>query len=176
MKIIDFAKKGNIVRFYLGEWTDEYGWTNPDYRDHYYTDDNPPKKKEKYWGDDWDDTPYEHNAGSVYEQFVKGYCDIVFPFDTIVEEPADDWHYRGNSPFCKKDFIDRKAPCIIAADTVITRWLNPPTNLHEYSFMDEVYSILAASSAKCVKKFYFGDELEPTKEGEVLVWKWEGDK
>ena len=40
-EIIDFERKGNVVRFYLG-------------------------KNGEQWGDDWDDAPYEHNAGKVY--------------------------------------------------------------------------------------------------------------
>ena len=40
MKIIDFAKKGNVVRFFLGK------------------DD-----LKEWWGDDWDDCPYEHKYG-----------------------------------------------------------------------------------------------------------------
>ena len=175
MKIIDFDKKGNIVRFYLGEWTDEYGWTNPSHRDHYYTDDNPPKKENLYWGDDWNDTPYEHNAGSVYEQFIKGICDVVFPYDTLVLEPAEDYHFYGNSPYCKEDFIERKVPCIIATDTQVTRWLAPQST-EDYNYMDGLFLSLAASDRHNVAKFYFGDELEPTKDGEYHIWKWEGDK
>ena len=54
MKIIDFAKKGNIVRFYLGEKTEDWGWTNPEYKD--YTGETPSwlKPKDTYYGDDWD--------------------------------------------------------------------------------------------------------------------------
>lgn len=26
---------------------------------------------EDYWGDDWNDAPYEHNAGIVYREYVK---------------------------------------------------------------------------------------------------------
>lgn len=44
MKIIDFERKGNLVRFYLGD-DDLHDWS----------------------GDDWNDTPYEYNAGQVYE-------------------------------------------------------------------------------------------------------------
>ena len=33
MKIIDFERKGNVIRFYLGEKTVDWGWTNPDYKD-----------------------------------------------------------------------------------------------------------------------------------------------
>ena len=51
MKIIDFDKKGNVVRFYLGE-----------------------DVCNDYWGDDWNDAPYEHNAGTVYNRYVKEGC------------------------------------------------------------------------------------------------------
>ena len=91
MKIIDFWKKGNVVRFYLGR---------DDCND--------------YHGDDWNDTPYEHNAGTVYDEYVVDYMDVVFPFDWLVMEPAQDYHNSGNSAFCKDDMRDRKVPCIVA--------------------------------------------------------------
>ena len=31
MQIIDFEKKGNVVRFLLGEKTPDWEWTRPDY-------------------------------------------------------------------------------------------------------------------------------------------------
>lgn len=84
-KIIDFECKGNVVRYYLGE-------------------------NGKQWGDDWDDTPYEHNAGEVYANFVTGYVDISYPFDCLVLEPCSGaW----NSCWSKKDMMERKVPCII---------------------------------------------------------------
>ena len=60
-KIGDFEKRGNVVRFYLVE---------DDCND--------------YWGDDWDDAPYEHNAGKIYEEYVKKAIDIAFPLDYAV--------------------------------------------------------------------------------------------
>ena len=30
---------------------------------------------EKQWGDDWDDAPYEHNAGTPYEPRIFYYAD-----------------------------------------------------------------------------------------------------
>ena len=89
-QIIDFELKGNCVRFYTGN------------------------AKEEYWGDDWDDRPYEHNAGAVYGQYTDGYVDVVFPFDAIVLEPQDDWSYNGNSPYSKADMQNRCVPCIAA--------------------------------------------------------------
>ena len=95
MKIIDFEKNENVIRLYLGQ--------------NHCTD---------YWGDDFDDAPYEHNAGTVYSNFVCGIAEFAFPLDLLVCEPADDWHYRGNSPFCKQDFIQRKAPCLIIGKNI----------------------------------------------------------
>ena len=86
MEIIDFAKKGNAIRFYLGKNGHQYG-------------------------DDWDDYSYEHNAGGVYDEFIMGYKDITFPYDYMVLEPSDCGGYE--SRLCKNDFVQRKAPCII---------------------------------------------------------------
>lgn len=88
MKIIDFEKKGNVVRFYLGE------------------DDC-----EDYGGDDWNDTPYEHNAGRVYDEYVSGFRDVFFPFDWAVCEPCEG---NLNSSWCKDDMKEKKVPCIAA--------------------------------------------------------------
>ena len=78
LKIIDFNKEGNAVRFFLGK-----------------------KDCNDYWGDDWNDRPYEHNAGRVYGKFIEGYVDIGFDLDTLVLEPCSGYI---NSPFSKEDF------------------------------------------------------------------------
>lgn len=44
----------------------------------YLGDDNLTE----WYGDDWDDTPYECNAGEVYGEYVKGYRDVVFRLKT----------------------------------------------------------------------------------------------
>lgn len=88
-KLIDFEKKGNVIRCYFG------------YRPDYY-------------GDDWDDKPYEHNAGKVRDEYIDKYIDYAFPNDFLVTEPADDWHYKGNSPYSKDDMKREICPCIIA--------------------------------------------------------------
>ena len=123
MKIIDFEKKGNVVRFYLGE-------NNLDY----------------WYGDDWNDRPYEHNAGTVYEEFISGIMDVVFPYSSSVLEPKDDWRYQGNSPFCKDDMRDRQVPCIIVI----------PQSEDKYSYVDEAFSLYMGSAN--IPKFYFGDK------------------
>ena len=120
MKIIDFRKKGNAVRFYLGA-----------------------NDCEDYHGDDWNDTPYEHNAGEVYGRYIKGYYDITFPFDFSVLEPCDG---HDNSSWCKDDMKARKVPCIVAI-------------ISDSLFSDDFDKMNADDRAL---KFYFGDEMEPT--------------
>ncbi len=129
VKIIDFEKRGNLVRFYLGK------------------DD-----LEDWYGDDWDDAPYEHNAGVVYDEFVSGVQDIVFPFDMCVLEPRDEWRYNGNSPYSKDDFKARSAPCIVVAK-------------NDYEWMRNEYT--DALARKDSVRFYYGDPMEP---GEVQIY------
>lgn len=125
MKIIDFEKKGNVVRFYLGK------------------DD-----LEKWWGDDWDDTPYEHNAGEVYAEFVSGHKDIAFPFDDLVLEPCNGAY---NSEYCKDDMIARRVPCIIVV----------PKEIADTSW-DTSFAHWAGADG--VKRYYFGDRMEADEE------------
>lgn len=124
MKIIDFERKGNVVRFYLGE-DNLIGW----------------------YGDDWDDIPYEHNAGRVYDRFIISHKDIAFPFDSTVLEPKDDSLFNGNSCWSKDDMVARKVPCIVVAPKDDEFWA-------EENFMHYV-------ADDNVQKFYFGDKMEP---------------
>lgn len=93
MKIIDFEKKGNVVKFILGK------------------DD-----LEDWGGDDWDDAPYEHNAELVGSEFVAGVREVAFPYRFTVLEPKEEWTNHGNSPYCKDDMKSRKVPCIVALE------------------------------------------------------------
>lgn len=145
MKIIDFKRKGNVVRFYLGEKTDYWGWTRPDYTRNGVTPDWL-KPSDKYYGDDWDDRPYEHNAGQVYEEFIKGYKDIAFDFDDLVLEPCCG-AWNDNSRWCKDDMVARKVPCIIVV----------PKEVYQDSWDDSFDTWVAADG---INKYYFGDEME----------------
>ena len=111
-EVIDWETKGNVGRFYLG-------------------------KNGKQRGDDWNDTPYEHNAGRVYAEFIKGHKDIVIPFEKNVFEPS---YGHNNSSFCKEHMKQRKVPCIVVAE-------------EEYFTFEE-----ALADDKSIK-YYFGDEL-----------------
>ncbi len=118
--IVDFKSFGNVIRFYLGT-ADQF--------------------KEAH-GDDWDDRPYEHNAGTVYDRYITGFIDIGFNGDITVFEPCDgEW----NSHWSKFDFKARKCPVIAAAEIPIDDWV--------LSFKDLL-------TREKVLRIYMGDTLK----------------
>ena len=82
-EIIDFDQKGNVVRFYLGKNGEQYG-------------------------DDWNDAPYEDNAGTVYDKFIRGTVDVAFDLDADVYAPGG----YGCESFTKDGMRKRAYPCI----------------------------------------------------------------
>lgn len=86
MKILDIDTKGNLLRCYLGDAT--------------MTD---------WWGDDWDDAPYEYNAGPVYDQFVRQVADVVLDWDVQAVEPCG----AANIQWCRNDFKARRVPLFL---------------------------------------------------------------
>ena len=125
MKIIDFCKKGNVVRFYLGK-DDLVEW----------------------WGDDWDDAPYDCNAEEVYDEYVSGHRDIAFAFDDMVLEPCDG---TLNCGWSKEDMIKRRVPCIIVV----------PKEIEDDGWCERDFAHWVGVDG--IKKYYFGDEMEPEK-------------
>ena len=113
--------RGNVVRFYLGN------------------DDC-----ENYWGDDWDDAPYEHNAGSVSDEFVIGVRDLYFPFDSLVLEPCSGAY---NSSYSKEDMKKRRVPCIIVV----------PKEVYEGEWYRFEFEYWLGTDG--IQKFYFGDQM-----------------
>lgn len=125
LEIIDWENKGNVVRFYLG-------------------------KNGEQWGDDWDDVPYECNAGGVYSEYIKSCVDIPFPFDVELLFPDCGCL---NSEFSKLDFIQRKVPFMIAVkeDFLWSQFaLKSYYNLFRLNIHDD----------ENVLYYYFGDEME----------------
>ena len=106
-EIIDWERKGNLVKFYLG-------------------------KNGKQWGDDWDDVPWEYNAGRVYDKYIEGYKTIAFPFEYNIYEPRHSCS--------KRDLINRIVPCLVASKR------------HFTNFQD-------AWEDEDTIKFYFGDRV-----------------
>lgn len=122
LKIIDFEIKGSMVKFYLGK-SDLKMW----------------------WGDDWNDTPYEHNAEQVYNKFVSSTKILAFDFDDLVLEPSSS---EFNSPWCKDDMVLRKVPCVIVVPASI--WKNSWNT--DFKFWNR--------KLKGITKFYMGDHLQ----------------
>lgn len=120
-KLIDFSIRGNVVRIYLGD---------PECDD--------------YWGDDWDDTPYEHNAGEVYPEYVKAHIDYAFPYNFIVSEPCDG---HCNSPWSKSDMKKQMVPMFVVLPC------NDDTYDYRYDYFDNVIQNAAAL------RVYMGDVL-----------------
>lgn len=116
MKILDFELFGNIVKLYLGETV------------------------EGIFGDDWNDTPYEHNAGCVYDKFYTKTVELAFPLSITVFEPC---YGYSNSPYCKNDMLFRKIPCLVFGE-VIDSW--------QYENFDELLE-----KVPTLNKLYIGD-------------------
>ncbi len=93
---------------------------------------------EKQWGDDWNDAPYEHNAGLPYRYAGVGepYEVIQVAFDAPLETPADG---HLNSPYSVE---------MINAGTVA--WLytayytNPPTKIMAGTPLSEFRKLIVA--------------------------------
>ena len=113
-EIIDFDNRGHAIRFYIG-------------------------KNGKQYGDDWDDAPYEHNAGTVYSEFIESTQDILIPFDFSILEPASGEY---NSKYCKEDFIKRIVPCLIISKN------------------NELWSFIDAQRDDSALKIYYGDNID----------------
>lgn len=117
MKILDFECFGNIIKLYLGETVNGI------------------------YGDDWNDIPYEHNAGTVYDKFYTDTVEIAFPLPTSVYEPC---YGYSNSPYCKKDFLFRKVPFLLFGQ------LDESWEYHDYEELLE--------AAPTLNKLYIGDD------------------
>lgn len=131
LKIIDFDKKGNVVRFYLGK-----------------------KDLKEYYGDDWNDAPYDCNAGTVYENFMVGFIDVAFPFGSYVLEPSDEYGSY-NCKFCKENMKNGDVPCIVYV----------PQDLSN-SYLYDSFSHWAGSNR--AYKFYFEDNITTNEKHEVF--------
>lgn len=156
LEIIDIARKGHLVRFYLGKKEGEWGYTNPNYKDYKGKTPDWLEPSDIYYGDDWDDVPYEHNAGTVYDWFVKGYIDIAIGWECRIIEPCDGVI---NSQYSKESFVDRKVPALI----ILPKDFKIPSSYYEtdkegkykneFSFFNEL------ENDKIVK-LYYGDSVE----------------
>ncbi len=69
---------------------------------------------EEQWGDDWNDTPYEHNAGTPYEH--NGTKIEKLAFDCELSTPAE---IAGlNSQYSVQDINEKKTPWLFGKSYV----------------------------------------------------------
>ena len=122
-KIIDWETKGNVIRFYLGKEDDQ-----------------------DYYGDDWNDASFLHNAGLVFGNYIEGIAEIYVPFNCVVHNPTDD-----EQVITKEDFKEMKYPCLIVTDE------------HEVLYDREDYWKYAEMNPEYpyARYFYLNDRLEP---------------
>ena len=123
-RIIDFETNGNVVKFYLGGG-------------------------EYYTGDDWDDKPYENNAGKVYDKYIKGTRVMYFDIDDLILEPRE-----MVEKYSKDDMKERKVPCIIRVSKEL---LQKQTESHDFEYWNKFHG--TSEENECIEKFYFGDLL-----------------
>lgn len=98
----------------LKRGSESMDYPNPDYipgsqtLSAYFT----PIPLEDQWGDDWDDAPYEHNAGAPYDHDYgdKRERMEIELLEVLFYLPKNGWTVRfpcdyggGNSPFCVRD-------------------------------------------------------------------------
>lgn len=124
LKIIDFNKKGNVVKFYFA-----------------------PNSLKDWYGDDWNDVPYDCNAGTVYDRFVTGEYEIAVPYDWEVLEPADGCWGNRSCIFCKDDMKARRVPCIVVV---------PQKVLADSWYVDDFYKWVRHPDSI---KIYFDDDI-----------------
>ena len=106
LNLIDFERKSNQFRLFFGD------------------------KNESPYGDDWDDAPYQLNAGRVYDRFIKDTAVLSFYYDDIVMEPADDYYF----PYITKETMLNKK---VAAFIVLpVKYREPDIHWKCYSYTD----------------------------------------
>lgn len=122
MKIIDIKEYGHLIKLFLGK---------DDLID--------------YWGDDWDDTPYEHNAEEVYERFVEKTIEIPISTEFAIASPENDYTYIGNSPFSKEDFKNGVPFLVIGKESSFDFLYSNEVNKNEnitISFNEKIEDVL----------------------------------
>lgn len=159
LQVIDFDIKGSAIKLALGCPDENGDWTNHDWSAEWTS--YRPEPSTSYYGDDWDDHPYEHNAGEVYEWFEKGSPLIIhFPYNYYVLEPCDGEGL--NSGWCKDDMVARKVPCLVIVPDAVF-------NEDRVCYYDNFSYWVTHDRAI---KIYFGDTVETVLsklEGHILA-------
>lgn len=67
---------------------------------------------EKQWGDDWDDAPYEHNAGEPYVEHEHDVIAVYVETGNNCSELRTPCYGFTNSPYSVKSINNREVPWI----------------------------------------------------------------
>jgi hypothetical protein len=106
---------------------------------------------EEMWGDDWDDAPYEHNAGTPYtnnyEKPIEGHPNEYEQIDTIQVIMTNDYYPeirtprtgKLNSQFTVKDINQKVTPWLSIVDGDDTTHIQAGTTLEEFLFIANRY-------------------------------------
>lgn len=124
MYLIDFQKVGNVARLFLGN-------------------------DKNYTGDDWNDRPYDANAGRVYDRYILGTVEMMIPFEYSLLEPKEP-EYLPSCSWCMDDMKERKCPALVVYKNKDLSW-NREDNFNK-AVMDD-------NSVK----IYLGDDLADIK-------------
>lgn len=60
-------------------------------------------------GDDWDDKPYDSNAGPVYEEYVEKYITYYVPIDKTIYSYSE-YNHVLNPNISMEDMFNKKIP------------------------------------------------------------------
>ena len=90
----------------------------------------------KQWGDDWNDAPYEHNAGTPYEPYKEGESwEIVkVAFDGDFETPAD---IAGHNSSYSVEMINKGAIAWLTQ-----RWSETKVSIHAGASIHQFISLI----------------------------------
>lgn len=133
---------------------DGYADTTPEFITLAFSDDRRTSNRyEDAYGDDWDDSPYEHNAGIVYGRYVDYELVIHLGYDTALLFPCDG---TDNSMWCREDMRDDTVPLFVMLDEKTSAAYAKDWRLDEFPYA-------FAIGLRDAHRFYFGDAL-----GDVL--------
>ena len=113
----------------------------------------------KQWGDDWDDAPYEHNAGEPYYH-RSGYKIVKMAYDGPFNTPADDSR-SGNSRYSVEGINKGVTPWLITSSFASS----PHVNIFAGVSIEEFESLVRQGSGKVYK---FAEETKPKPKLETV--------
>lgn len=91
----------------------------------------------KQWGDDWNDIPYEHNAGEPYEH--QGQKVVKLAFVCELSTPAE--IHGINSPYSVQDINEKRTPWLSGTSYESGEYIEIYAGTTMDEFIDIIHSI-----------------------------------